>query len=127
MQHPPSNRDVIMKTAVLALSLLILPAPLLAQARVVGPMAHNLPGQVSSTTAEPALDASMRRVSGSTVGMFTGGILGAAFGTYVGMAACSFNDDDQDKCIVRMPLYGLAGAVVVGGLGWVVGRVVGGS
>lgn len=116
-----------MKMLRLSFCLLLLPAPILAQARLVGPMAHNLPGQVSSTTAEPALDASMRRTSGSTIGLITGGVLGAAFGTYVGMAACSFNDDDQDKCIVRMPLHALAGAVVVGGLGWVVGQVVGGS
>ncbi len=69
----------------------------------------------------------MRRVSGSTVGVITGGILGGAFGTFIGMGACSYNDDDQTKCNIRMPLYGLAGALVVGGLGWVVGRLIGGS
>jgi hypothetical protein len=117
-----------MKTAVLSLSLLLLPAPMLAQARVAGPVAHALPTRIPvPADAHLDLDASMRRVSGPTVGMLAGGLIGAAFGTYVGMAACSFNDDDQTKCTIRMPFYGLAGAAVVGGLGWVVGRLVGGS
>jgi hypothetical protein len=117
-----------MTRALLFFAFLLLPAPLLAQARVAGPAAHLLPSRVPvRVEAAPPLELSMRRVQGSTVGMITGGVLGAAFGTYVGMAACSFNDDDQTNCTVRMPLYGLAGAAVIGGLGWVLGRLVGGS
>jgi hypothetical protein len=114
-----------MKIVVLSVSLLLLPTPLLAQARLAGPTAHALPTRVPVVAeVHPGLDASMRRASGSTIGTIAGGLLGAAFGTYVGMAACSFNDDDQTKCTTRMPFYGVAGAVVVGGLGWVLGRLV---
>ncbi len=114
-----------MKLAVLSLALLILPSPVLAQARVAGPTQHALTTRVPVLTeVHPGLEVPMRRASGATIGTIAGGLIGAAFGTYVGMAACSFNDDDQTKCTTRMPLYGLAGAVVVGGLGWVVGRLV---
>jgi len=114
-----------MKIVVLSVSLLLLPIPMLAQGRVAGPVAHALPTRVPvPVETHPALEASLRRVSGSTIGMITGGVLGAAFGIYMGMAACSFNDDDQTKCTTRMPFYSLANAVVVGGLGWVVGRLI---
>ena len=117
-----------MKPLLLSLSLLLLPAPLLAQAPVARPAAHALTTRIPVLAeTHPALDASMRRVSGATVGTITGGVLGAAFGTFLGMGACSYSDDDQTKCTTRMPWYGLAGAVVVGGLGWVVGRLMGGS
>jgi hypothetical protein len=120
--------DLSMKRAVLVLSLLLLPTPMFAQARVAGPSAHSFPTRVPvRAEAHAELEASVRRVSGGTIGTIAGGVLGAAFGTYVGMAACSFNDDDQTKCTTRMPLYGLAGAMVVGGLGWVLGRLVSGS
>lgn len=114
-----------MKTLRLSFCLLLLPAPMLAQARVPGPAAHALPTRVPVAVEAPSIDVlTMRRASGSTIGMISGGLIGAALGTYVGMGACSFNDDDQDKCIIRMPLHALAGAVVVGGLGWVVGRLI---
>lgn len=117
-----------MKLAVLSLSLLLLPAPLLAQARIAGPMTHDLPVRAASAAeAHVVPELAMRRARGSRIGLITGGVIGAAFGTYMGMASCSFNDDDQEKCTLRMPLFGLAGAVVVGGLGSVLGRLVGGS
>jgi hypothetical protein len=117
-----------MKIAALSLSLLLLPAPLLAQARVAGPSAHSLPTRVPvRVEAHPELEASLRRASGGTVGAIAGGVLGAAFGSFVGMADCSFNDDDQRNCTVEMPLWAIAGAVVGGGVGWVLGRLVGGS
>lgn len=94
-------------------------------ARVPGPVAHRLAGTMRPAAApRPVTPPAMRR-SGGTVGLVVGGIIGGAFGTFVGAGACSFNDDDQRNCTLRMPLFGLAGAAAAGALGWLLGQAVG--
>lgn len=116
-----------MKQLILSLALVALPVPMLAQARVAGPAAHDLPMRVSVAADAPIVhDQLMRRASGSRIGLIAGGILGAAFGTFVGMGSCSFNDDDQDKCTLRMPLFGLGVAAVGAGLGALLGGLLDG-
>lgn len=111
----------------LSLSLVLLPAPMLAQARLAGPSAHDLPMRVPLAMEAPPIQAPlMRRASGSRIGLISGGILGAAFGTLLGMGSCSFNDDDQDQCTIRMPLFGLGAAAVGAGLGALIGGLLDG-
>ncbi len=104
---------------------MVMPIALVAQAPLAPPAAHRLAVRPFETIGTTVPAAELRRVAPSGVGLVLGGVAGAAFGTFIGMAACSYNDDDQTNCTVRMPLLGLSGALVGGGLGWAIGRLFG--
>lgn len=107
------------------LGAMVLPAVLAAQAPIAPPGVHRLTVRPAGAVTSGAELVGLRRVAPSRVGLVVGGIAGAALGTYVGMAACSFNDDDQRNCTTRMPLHAVTGALIGGGIGWVVGRAFG--
>ena len=114
-----------MKQLALSLALVLLPAPMLAQARVAGPSAHDLPMRVPvAAETSSSQDIFMRRASGSRIGLISGGILGAAFGTFLGMGSCSWNDDDQDQCTLKMSISALGGAAVGAGIGALLGGLL---
>jgi hypothetical protein len=106
------------------LALLLLATPLAAQTPIRGPVPHRL---LVAPRAEvrPAMEVRDIRASRAprTLGI-VGAVLGAAAGTFVGAAGCSYSDDDQRDCTTKMPLYGLSGALITGGLFWLIGKAV---
>lgn len=107
------------------LTLLLLTTPLAAQAPIRGPVPHRLLVAPRAEERVPAVEIRDMRVSRAprTLGI-VGAVLGAAGGTFVGAASCSYSDDDQRDCTAKMPLYGLSGALITGGLFWLIGRAV---
>ncbi len=107
------------------LALLLLAVPLAAQAPIRGPVPHRL--GVTSRPAAPLPTLERRDVRASRTPRalgIVGAVLGAAGGTFLGAAGCSYSDDDQRNCSTKMPLYGLSGALITGGLFWLVGKAI---
>jgi hypothetical protein len=107
------------------LALLLLAAPLAAQTPIPGPVPHRLLITPRAESQVPVARVAEIRASRAprTLGII-GAVLGAAGGTFVGAAGCSFSDDDQRDCTAKMPLYGLSGALLTGGLFWLIGKAV---
>lgn len=107
------------------LALLLLATPLAAQSPIPGPAPHRLMPAPHVTSPSPVAVVPAVRASRAprTLGII-GAVLGAAGGTFVGAAGCSYSDDDQRNCTTKMPLYGLSGAVITGGLFWLIGKAV---
>jgi hypothetical protein len=123
IHHSPFNPSPSMTKPLLAL--LLLATPLAAQAPIRGPVPHRLVVTPRADARAPIATPRDVRASRAprTLGII-GAVLGAAGGTFVGAAGCSFSDDDQRDCTAKMPLSGLSGAVITGGLFWLIGKAV---